>query len=133
MYVLTNGRSPKGLGPEVRKMFPLFDYDMSGRPLPLRPASSTAAQSLFFMNNPLPRYMADRFAERLLKMDKLDDARRLGMAYLLALGRPPGGEIEKRALAYLEQLQKADGLSRQEAWSNLCLALYGTAEFRYVN
>jgi hypothetical protein len=132
MYVLANGRSPKGLGAEVRKMFPLFDYDMSARPTALRPASSTPAQSLFFMNNPLPKYLADRFAERLLRMDKLDEPRRLEMAYLLALGRPPGPQIEKQALAYLEQCQKSEGMTKQEAWSKLCQALYGTAEFRYV-
>ena len=133
MYVLANGRSPKGLGAEVRKMFPLFDYDMSGRPIALRPTSSTPAQSLFFMNNPLVKYVADRFAERLLKMDKLDDPKRLEMAYLLALGRPPGEPMAKQALAYLEQCQQADGMSKQEAWSKLCQALYGTAEFRYVD
>ena len=132
MYLLANGRSPKGLGAEVRKMFPLFDCELSGRPVAARPTSATAAQSLFFMNNPLVKYMADRFAERLLKMDKLDDAKRLEMAYLLALGRPPGEPMRQQALAYLEQCQHADGLSRQEAWSRLCQALYGTAEFRYV-
>ena len=131
MYVLTNGRSPKGLAAEVRKMFPMFDCENSGRPVAARPTSATPAQSLFFMNNPLPKYMAERFAERLLKMDKLDDPRRLEMAYLLALGRPPGEKMEKRALAFLEQCEK-EGATKTEAWSKLCLALYGTAEFRYV-
>ena len=84
------------------------------------------------MNNPLVKYLADRFAERLLKMDKLDDEKRLEMAYLLALGRPPGEQMEKQALAYLEQCQASEGMSTQEAWSRLCQALYGTAEFRYV-
>ena len=133
MYLLTNGRSPKGLGVEVRKMFPLFDCELSGRPLPERPASATPAQSLFFMNNPLPKYMADRFAERLLKMDKLTDEKRLEMGYLLALGRPPSDGMKKQAMAYLEQSVAADGGTKQEAWSDLCLALYGTAEFRYVD
>ena len=132
MYLLTNGRSPKGLGVEVRKMFPLFDYDMGGAPLAARPASSTAAQSLFFMNNPLPRYLADRFAERLLKMDRLNDPKRVEMAYLLAVGRPPSEAMAKQALDYLEQSVAADGKTRQEAWSDLCLALYGSTEFRYV-
>jgi len=133
MYLLANGRSPKGLGAEVRKMYPLFDCELSGRPLPERPTSATPAQSLFFMNNPLVKYMADRFAERLLKMDKLDDSKRLEMAYLLALGRPPGEQMEKQALVFLEQCEKAEGMSKQEAWSKLCQALYGTAEFRYVD
>jgi hypothetical protein len=133
MYVLANGRSPKGLGAEVRKMYPLFDCELSGRPLPQRPASATPAQSLFFMNNPLPKYMADRFAERLLKMDKLNDEKRLDMAYLLALGRPPSDAIRKQALAYLEQSEGADGKPGVQAWADLCLALYATAEFRYLD
>jgi hypothetical protein len=77
--------------------------------------------------------MADRFAERLLKMDKLEDEKRLEMAYLLALGRPPSREMKKQALAFVEQSVTADGKTRQEAWSELCQALYGTAEFRYVD
>jgi hypothetical protein len=133
MYLLANGRSPKGLGAEVRKMYPLFDCELSGRPLPERPASATPAQSLFFMNNPLPRFMADKFAERLLRMDRLDDPKRLDMAYLLALGRPPSEKMKQQALAYLEQTVRDEGKTKQEAWSSLCQALYGTAEFRYVD
>jgi hypothetical protein len=133
MYILANGRSPKGLGAEVRKMFPLFDYETSGRPLAARACSATPAQSLFFMNNPLVKYMADRFAERLLKMDRLNDEKRLEMAYLLALGRPPAEQMKKQSLAYLEQCEKDEGMSKQDAWSSLCQALYGTAEFRYID
>ena len=133
MYLLANGRSPKGLGVEVRKMYPLFDCELSGRPLPERPASATPAQSLFFMNNPLPKFMADRFAERLLKMDRLNEEKRVEMAYLLALGRPPSDKMKAQSLAFLEQSEKDEGKTRVEAWSALCQALYGTAEFRYVD
>jgi len=133
MYLLANGRSPKGLGVEVRKMYPLFDCELSGRPLPERPTSATPAQSLFFMNNPLPKYMADRFAERLLKMDRLNDEKRVEMAYLLALGRPPSDNMKAQSLAYLEQSEREEGKTNVEAWSAFCQALYGTAEFRYVD
>ena len=114
-------------------MYPLFDCELSGRPLPQRPTSATPAQSLFFMNNPLPKYMADRFAERLLKMDKLSDEKRLEMAYLLALGRLPSEQLKQQALAYLEQSTGAEGKTRVEAWADVCQAFYGTAEFRYVD
>ena len=77
--------------------------------------------------------MADRFAERLLKMDRLNDEKRLEMAYLLALGRPPSKEMKLKALAYLEQSIAAEGKERVEAWSDLCQALYATAEFRYLD
>ncbi len=132
MYILSNGRAPQGLGGEVRKFFTLFDYDLSTPPIAQRPTSQTAAQSLFWMNNPLVKYMAGKFADRLLRMDKLDDPKRLDMAYLLALGHEPDPAVKKEALAFLEQSMGDDGKTPQEAWSELCQALYGSAEFRYV-
>jgi hypothetical protein len=133
MYVLTNGRTPPGLSGEVRKFFTLFDYDLSSAThIAERPTSQTPAQSLFWMNSPLVKYMAERFAERLLKMDRLDDAKRVNMAYLLAVGREPGDAARRQALAFIETAQREDAISRQDAWARLCQALYATAEFRYV-
>ena len=63
MYVLAANRAPKGLGGEIRKMFPLFDYDPSGLPIAVRAASTTPAQSLFWLNSPLVSYYADKFAD----------------------------------------------------------------------
>jgi len=129
MYVLTSGRSPKGLGVDIRKMFSLFDYDMSGVPIDVRPVSNTPAQALFWLNSPVVKYYADRFAERLLKMDKLTEPKRVEMAYLLAFGRSPTKAESAKALEFLE----ADAAHRQEVWSQFCQALYGAAEFRYVD
>jgi hypothetical protein len=132
MYVLAANRSPKGLGGEIRKMFPLFDYDASGLPIAARPASSTAAQSLFWLNSPLVKYYADKFAQRLLKMDKLTEEKRVEMAYLIALGHSPSKEMAEQALAYVRD-RTAEGQSRQDAWAQLCQAIYGSAEFHYVD
>ena len=62
-------------------MLTLFDVDFTGVPIDTRPQSNTPAQSLFWLNSPLPQYFAGRFAERLLKMDQLNDieARRDGV------------------------------------------------------
>jgi hypothetical protein len=132
IYVLSSNRSPKGLGPEVRKMFDVFDYDSSGSPISVRPQSTTATQSLFWLNSPLAKHFADKFAERLLKMDKLNDVKRLEMAYLLALGRSPSEQESSDAGAYLTSCIEQEKMNRQDAWSAFCLALYGTVEFRYV-
>ena len=132
MYVLAANRSPKGLGTDVRKMFDLFDYDSSGAPIAQRPQSATAAQALFWLNSPLARHFAEKFAERLLKMDRLDDAKRVEMAYLLALGRSPSKRESAQAMQYLAECTESQGMARADAWASFCQALYGTIEFRYV-
>jgi hypothetical protein len=133
MYVLASNRSPKGLGPEVRKMFELFDYDGSGAPISVRPQSTTPAQSLFWLNSPLVAHFADKFAERLLKMDKLDDVKRVEMAYLLSLGRSPSKDDSSGAIDYLKLCMEQQKMDRRQAWTSLCQALYGTVEFRYLD
>ena len=132
MYVLACNRSPKGLGGEVRRMFELFDYDGSGAPISVRPQSTTAAQSLFWLNSPLVAHFSDRFAQRLLKMDRLNEVKRVEMAYLLALGRFPSQNESSQSLEYLAACLDEQHMDRQQAWTSFCQALYGTAEFRYV-
>jgi hypothetical protein len=132
LYVLACNRSPKGLGQEVRKMFELFDYDSSGAPISLRPQSTTPAQSLFWLNSPLVEHFADKFAQRLLKMDRLNDDKRVEMAYLLALGRSPSKQEASDAIEYLTACATSQKMDHEEAWTSFCHALYGTVEFRYV-
>ena len=133
LYVLTSGRSPEGLGLEVRKMLSLFDYDPSGAPIAERPTSQTPAQSLFWLNSPLVKYYADKFAERLLKMDRLDDAKRVEMAYLIAVGHPPSQAMNDQSLDYLKRCDEDDGLTKRQAWAKLCQAVFGSNAFRYVD
>ena len=78
------------------------------------------------------KYYADKFAERLLKMDRLDDAKRVNMAYLIALGHDPSKEVAAESLAYLAQCENEEALTKQQAWARFCQALFGCNEFRYV-
>ena len=132
LYVLTSGRSPEGLGVEVRKMFTLFDYDSSGQPVAERPTSQTPAQALFWLNSPLVKYYADKFAERLLKMDRLDDGKRIDIASVIAFGHPASDRTRRQSLAYITARIEA-GVTREQAWAKFCQALFGTNEFRYVD
>ena len=58
-----------------------------------RAKMTAPAQGLFWLNSPVASYYAGRFAERLLKMDKLNDSTRVEMAYLIAVGHPPADDL----------------------------------------
>jgi hypothetical protein len=66
-------------------------------------------------------------------MERLDDGKRVETAYLIAVGRGPTKEMAERAIEFIEQGQKEEGLSRQQAWGRFCQAIFGSNEFRYVD
>tara|TARA_R110002096_G_scaffold206192_7_gene392340 strand:+ start:5064 stop:7586 length:2523 start_codon:yes stop_codon:yes gene_type:complete len=131
LYILTSGRSPLGLGLEIRKMFPLFGFDESGVPMSERSQSETPAQALFWLNNPLPKHYADQFADRLLAMKERDEPERIAAAFRIALGkRPQAGTIAKTQ-AYLAHLRSNEKLSERDAWSRVCLGIFSSESFRF--
>jgi hypothetical protein len=131
LYILTSSRSPMGLGLEIRKMFGLFGFDSSGRPMHNRDESVTASQALWWLNNPLPRYYAEKFAGRLLE-DYDDVIERTTAAHEITLGRPASKSGQRAFLTYIGELTD-DGLSQQEAWSRACLGLFSTKSFQTLD
>jgi len=129
LYILTSARSPVGLGAEIRKMFALFGYDASGLPLHQRDPSRTSAQALWWLNNPLPKYYADKLAERLLAMPDMDDEERVAALFRLTLGDAPSAELRGKTLRYLAALRTEDSLSAKEAWSRVCLGVFSSEKF----
>ena len=132
MYILTSGRSPLGMGVEIRKMLHLFGYDPSGVPVHQRDHSVSAAQSLFWLNNKLPRYYATRLAERLLSIADLTDEQRLTMAFRMILGRPPGPQLMEESFTYLDHCRVVQDLGETESWARLCLGLFSSDSFSYL-
>ena len=113
-------------------MLTLFDLDMSGATIDRRQQSNTAAQSLFWLNSPIPKYYAAKFADRLLKMDKLTDEKRLVQAYLIAFAYPPDKQISHMTLDYLQSIIIARHTAQGGMVASVCLALYASSEFHYV-
>ena len=132
MYVLTSNRSPVGLGGEIRKMFAVFDYDPTGEPMGQRDRSTTAAQSLYWLNSSIPKHFAGEFAKLILRDKRLSDEELLRRAYLMALGKEPDEAMATLLLDYLKNSEK-QGESRVESWTEICLALYASSEFRYLD
>ncbi len=131
LYILTSRRSPLGLGIEIRKMFSLFGFDVSGRPMHDRDDSVTAKQSLWWLNNPLPRYYADKFSE--LAVDEYPDFdKRIQHIHETILGRPADDRIAAAMLAYAKDGIENEDLTEQEAWSRVVLGLFSSKAFSHL-
>lgn len=132
LYILTSGRSPMGMGIEIRKMLSLFGYDPSGVPVHQRDHAATTAQSLFWLNNKLPDYYATKLAERLLAMPGLTEEERITMAFRIAIGRPPTPEVMTHTRAYLDHCRTVQSLEEKDAWSRVCLGIFSSDTFSYL-
>jgi hypothetical protein len=130
LYILTSSRSPLGMGVEIRKMFPLFGFDDSGRPMHDRDESVTSAQALWWLNNPLPRHYASKLAERLVTEYPDKPTERALALHETLLGRPPGSGAEAAMLGYAEELVRNEGLSETEAWTRVALGVFSSKSFR---
>ncbi|MEM1295334.1 MAG: DUF1549 domain-containing protein [Verrucomicrobiota bacterium] len=131
LYILTSGRSPLGLGLEIRKMFPLFGFDESGVPMSERSKSETPAQALFWLNNSLPKHYAEQFADRLLAMTALNDEERATAAFRIALGKSSRTSTIGKTVAYLNHLRTSENLSDRDAWARVCLGIFSSEKFRF--
>ena len=131
LYVLTSSRSPKGLGLEIRKMFHLFGFDPSGRPIHQRSAAATPDQSLWFLNNPLPAYYADKLAEELLNEGAQVSAEVLEQAFLTVMAKPPTEKDRKSANNYINYLLN-EGLAEKESLARVILGLFSSEQFSFL-
>jgi hypothetical protein len=119
-----------GLGLEIRKMLKLFGVDESGRPMHDRDESITAKQALFWLNNPVPKYYADKLATKLIG-EYPATSERLEAANEVTLGRP----LDDRQLAALTAYFNKgieSGLSETESLSRVCLALFSSKAFSHL-
>ena len=96
-------------------------------------------QALYLLNDPFVHEQASKFAERLMSASG-DAEKRLHLAYLLAVGRPPTpGELEqqKTFLASVTgQLQAAGthgDVIEREAWSAVARVIFRLNEFVYID
>jgi hypothetical protein len=108
--------------PPVFEVFDFADPDVStGK----RDTTTVATQALFLMNSPFVMDQARLTAQRLLARP-LDDAGRLTDLFRRALGRPPTDDERRQARDYLGADPDLD------AWTAVCLAVFGCTEFRFV-
>lgn len=131
LYILTSSRSPMGLGMEIRKMFPLFGFDESGRPMHDRDESLTAGQSLWWLNNPLPRYYAEKLAESVIAEHETEPDR-AAATYQRIMGMPLNAETKAALLGYVSDLQNNENQTPIEAWTRAGLGLFSSHPFSHL-
>jgi len=123
----------RGNVPESLALFDVADPSLVvGR----REVTTVAPQALFLMNSDFVLDSAEAMAVRLLDRSELGDPERVELAYRRTLSRPPSDVELREALAFIDATRADAARSpaelRSAAWTGLCQALLGSAEFRYV-
>ena len=109
------------------------------RRTPDRPLSTTAIQALYLMNDPFVHDRAGELAGR-LEAASADEARRIGLAYRLAFGRPATADEVEAGRAYLSDARPSladagipDGRMRRASLESLVRVLLASNEFLFVD
>ena len=111
----------------------VFDSADVDQPCPVRFSTVQPTQALSMLNGELVIREARRFAERLERQRPGDLREQIALGRLLVSGRPASAQDLDEAVAFIEELETVDGLSRREALENLCLVLFNLNEFLYVD
>jgi hypothetical protein len=117
----------------------LFDGADTNATTPERNLTTVPTQALFLMNDPFVHEQAAGFASRLLGA-RSDESGRVGLAYRMALGRPPTAEESAEAGAFLgryrRQLQDEHAAAESvepQCWGALARTLFARNEFLFVD
>jgi hypothetical protein len=98
---------------------------------PRRMQTVVPAQALTLLNSPLAREQSAAFARRLLTECGSEPENLVARAWLLAFGRPCTQAERERSLDFLRR--RSDAATRETALAELCLALFNSNEFVYVD
>lgn len=107
----------------------VFDFSDPSTVQGARQITTVPPQSLYLMNSQFVSQQSEILARRVIKgAAGFDERFRLGC--LLVWSRPPNAEEAAAARAFLSRQPEPDS---EMAWIGVCRALFGAAEFRYLN
>jgi len=110
-----------------------FDSADSESSCPVRFATTVPTQSLTMLNSRFFNVEAIRFARRVIADVGAEPAAEVDLALRLALCRPAMPHEVQRGVALIDQWQQQDGLTAEQALSNLCLMIFNLNEFVYLD
>jgi hypothetical protein len=110
----------------------VFDYPDSTVVNGKRETTNVPSQGLYMLNSDFARVQARLVAARLFKATG-SRADHINLAFRLILGRPATESDQSAASAFFSSMQNRTGTFPPGVWTDFCLALFNTAEFRYLN
>src|SRR5579871_168447 len=122
----------------VYPLFSAFDAPELMTSCPRRTQTIVPTQALTLLNSPLAREQAAAFAWRLLREEGGKLEAEIARAWLLAFSRPATPAEAERAGAFLQKRTAALSATgmvdpREAALAELCLAIFNSNEFVYVD
>jgi Protein of unknown function (DUF1553)/Protein of unknown function (DUF1549)/Planctomycete cytochrome C len=129
--------------PVIRDSVPesldLFDFAEPSLVNGKRDDTSVPAQALYLMNNTAVLKLADAAAKQTERRNA-SDTERIDLSFRTVLGRTPTVKEASAAEVYLGKIRAMEAKSGKKksdveriAWGSLVQALFGTAEFRYLD
>ncbi|WP_417848114.1 DUF1553 domain-containing protein [Thalassoglobus sp.] len=107
-------------------LFTVFDFPDPNLSQGRRTSSTVSPQSLFLMNSEFVHMRSEETAKRVLAIEG-DTPQRLEWLILTTLNRYPTSDEQRLFGDFLE-----DDPESLEAWSQVCQALFGSLDFRFV-
>jgi hypothetical protein len=120
-------------------MIEVLDFCDTARSAPVRQVTSVAPQALSLFNGQFVNRQAEHFAQRLVREAGADPAAQIGLAYRLALSRPPTDQELKTIVEFLQSHAAgseglaADDAARPAALVQVCRVIFNLNEFVYTD
>ena len=111
--------------------FAEFDFPDPNLSIGRRTTTTLSTQALLMMNSPFVLQRAERAAEILINAEP-DPSSRIGLLFERALGRQPSDIERQLAEEFVQPPSSADDETEVRRWTELCLSVFGTIDFRYI-
>ena len=112
---------------KLSELFEVFDFPNPGLVSGTRNTSSVPTQALYMMNNDFVIKQARLVSTNIEKQEAKDLNRKITLAFLKCLGRPPSEEEMKTSLLFLQKNSPKVNLE------GLVHSLFACLDFRYLN
>jgi hypothetical protein len=117
----------------IHPLLEAFDFAEADRPTPVRFTSTQPTQALTLLNGEFMNSQAKIFADRLKKEAGDDVSAQVRRGLYLATQRSPSDAEVRRGVRLIEELQREDRVSGDQALQAFCLVVLNLNEFMYLD